>query len=60
MKHTELKPEDQAKVDAYLNSPINQVERKPFRPWLLLFSLIGFLGLLSLISYIVGVQQGVL
>ncbi|AYC35138.1 DUF3094 family protein [Pseudomonas cavernae] len=45
-----LSPEDQARVDHYLSAPQHQVERKPFRPWLLLAivlaSVIG-LGLLS-------------
>lgn len=45
-----LKPEDQQRVDEYLRAPQHQVERKPFRPWLLLLAVlivvIG-LGLLS-------------
>lgn len=31
-----LTPEDQQRVDHYLRAPQHQVERKPFRPWLLL------------------------
>ncbi len=31
-----LSDEDMARVDEYLSSPIHQVERKPYRPWLLL------------------------
>ncbi|MFQ6576522.1 DUF3094 domain-containing protein [Pseudomonas sp. UM16] len=31
-----LNPEDQRRVDQYLQAPQHQVERKPFRPWLLL------------------------
>lgn len=31
-----LYPEDQERVDAYLNQPANRVERKPFNVWLLL------------------------
>jgi len=31
-----LNPEDQRRVDEYLQAPQHQVERKPFRPWLLL------------------------
>jgi len=51
-----LNPEDQRRVEEYLRAPQNQVERKPFRPWLLLIlvlvAVIG-LGLLSrLLSYL--------
>ncbi len=31
-----LNPEDQKRVDQYLSAPQHQVERRPFRPWLLL------------------------
>ncbi|MEK1939674.1 MAG: DUF3094 family protein [Pseudomonas sp.] len=45
-----LSPDDQERVDQYLSAPQHQVERRPFRPWFLLFivlaSVIG-LGLLS-------------
>ncbi len=45
-----LNPEDQKRVDEYLSAPQHQVERRPFRPWLLLLlvliAVIG-LGLLS-------------
>ena len=34
-----LSPEDMEKVEEYLSSPIHQVERKPYRPWLLLLVL---------------------
>ena len=51
-----LTPEDQRRVDQYLQAPQHQVERKPFRPWLLLgvvlVVVIG-LGVLSrLLSYL--------
>jgi len=46
-----LNPEDQQRVDEYLNSaPQHQVERKPFRPLLLLWVVLGVvigIGLLS-------------
>ena len=52
-----LNPEDQRRVDEYLRAPQHQVERKPFRPWLLLALVVGVtisLGLLSrLLSYLV-------
>lgn len=45
-----LSPEDQQRVEQYLNAPQHQVQRKPFRPWLLLLMVIAVvigLGLLS-------------
>ena len=45
-----LDPEDQRRVDEYLRAPQHQVERKPFRPWLLLGIVLAVtigLGLLS-------------
>ncbi len=45
-----LNPEDQQRVEQYLSAPQHQVERKPFRPWLLLLMVIAVtigLGLLS-------------
>ncbi|MDF0729193.1 DUF3094 family protein [Pseudomonas entomophila] len=45
-----LNPEDQRRVDAYLRAPQHQVERKPFRPLLLLALVVIVtigLGLLS-------------
>ncbi len=51
-----LKPEDQQRVEEYLQLSQHRVERKPVRPWLLLcvvlVAVIG-LGLLSrLLSYL--------
>ena len=51
-----LNPDDQQHVEEYLQLSQHQVERKPFRPWLLLgvvlLVVIG-LGLLSrLLSYL--------
>lgn len=45
-----LNPEDQRRVDEYLRAPQHQVERKPFRPLLLLGLVVAVtigLGLLS-------------
>ena len=52
-----LNPDDLKRVEEYLQLPQNQVERRPFRPWLLLavvvIVVIG-MGLLSrLLSYLV-------
>jgi hypothetical protein len=50
----ELYPEDQARVDEVLSRGIYKVDRKPFRPWLLLTILIGVLCLVSIAGYFVG------
>jgi hypothetical protein len=45
-----LNPDDQQRVDEYLRAPQHQVERRPFRPWLLLVLTVAVvigLGLLS-------------
>lgn len=59
IKEPRLYPEDQARVDAYLRSGYNSVERKPFRPFsllaLLLVLVTGFSGLALVISRTAGV-----
>ncbi|MNR49072.1 hypothetical protein D3C85_1683990 [compost metagenome] len=45
-----LNPEDQRRVDQYLQAPQHQVERKPFRPWLLLVLVVAVTIGLGLIS----------
>jgi hypothetical protein len=45
-----LNPEDQRRVDEYLRAPQHQVERRPFRPWLLLVLVVGVTVLLGLLS----------
>ncbi|WP_411381214.1 DUF3094 family protein [Pseudomonas sp. MPB26] len=51
-----LNPDDQQRVEEYLQLSQHQVERKPFRPWLLLgvvLAVVIGLGLLSrLLSYL--------
>ena len=45
-----LYPEDQKRVEEYLNSPLHQVERKPFKVWWLLAAILATvlgLGLLA-------------
>ena len=51
MKKPTLTTEDQARVDQYLNRPTHKVERKPFRPWLLLGIIVIVLTFLSILSY---------
>jgi len=57
--HTKLYPEDQAKVDEYLNRSNKRIERKPFRPWLLLGVILGVMTLMSVFSYFLAYQHGV-
>jgi hypothetical protein len=54
-----LSPEDQARVDDYLSSGINSVERKPFRPLLLLILLVVVVSGLSLLSLYLAESAGV-
>ena len=46
----QLKPEDRARVDAFLARGVNSVERKPFKPILLLIMLVVVVAGLSLLS----------
>lgn len=55
----ELYPEDQEKVDRYLSASIHQVERKPFRPLLLLGITVLGMGLLTLVAWVVARTHGV-
>lgn len=50
MKKPELSEQDLERVERYLNSPNHQVERKPFRPWLLLGFLVLVLAFFSFFS----------
>ncbi|BBM00912.1 DUF3094 family protein [Microbulbifer sp. GL-2] len=54
-----LSEEDQARVDHYLQSGVNKVERKPFRPWLLLLVVVVALTMLSLVSVYIAKTKGV-
>lgn len=45
-----LYPEDQKRVDEYLSSPVHQVERKPFRVWLLLLVILGCVIAMGLLA----------
>lgn len=55
-----LSEEDMQRVAAYLQSPVNQVERKPFRPWALLAGWFVIVSLLSVISLWYAWYRGVL
>jgi hypothetical protein len=54
-----LYPEDQKKVDEFLRSGVNSVQRKPFRPGRLLLLLIVVVTVLSLFSQVVARMKGV-
>lgn len=54
-----LSDEDMARVAEYLNSPLHQRERKPFRPWLLLIFLMVLVTGLSLLSLLYAKMHGI-
>jgi len=54
-----LYPQDQEKVDKFVNSGINSVERKPFRPLRLLVMLIAVVMGLSIFSQLLARWAGV-
>ena len=55
----ELYPEDQAKVDAFLKTNVNTVERRPFKPLKLLLVIIISLVVMTLIAFFVAPNHGV-
>ena len=50
-----LSDADQARVDAFLKRGVNSVERKPFKPLILIFLLMAVVAAFSLLSQ--GVAQ---
>ncbi len=54
-----LRPEDQAKVDAFVKRGINAVERKPFRPLRLLLMLVGVVIGFSILSQLLARWAGI-
>jgi hypothetical protein len=59
MDEPRLSPEDQAKVDKFVSSGINSVERKPFRPFRLLLFLIVIVSCLTGVSLLLARVAGV-
>jgi len=49
-----LNPEDQKRVEEYLRAPQHQVERRPFKPWLLLVAVLIVVIGLGLLSRLLG------
>lgn len=47
-----LSPEDQAKVDEFISSGYNSVERRPFRPFRLLLVLWVVVSLLGIVAWV--------
>jgi Protein of unknown function (DUF3094) len=54
-----LYPEDQKKVDEFVNRGINAVQRKPFRPLRLMIMLIVVVTALSILSQFLARWAGV-
>ena len=54
-----LYPEDQKKVDEFVNGGINAVQRKPFRPLRLMLMLIVVVTALSILSQFLARWAGV-
>ncbi|MCD9458135.1 DUF3094 family protein [Marinibactrum halimedae] len=54
-----LNSNDQRNVDKYVSSGINAVERKPFRPWLLLGVILLTMLLFSALAWWIGWFAGV-
>ena len=48
-----LSPEDLARVQQYLSSPIHSVERKPFRPWMMMLALVSVVVILGVLSQLI-------
>lgn len=55
----QLNEEDLARIERYLRRPNHQVERKPFRPGLLLLVILLLMTGLSLFSYLLAYLHGV-
>jgi hypothetical protein len=54
-----LYPEDQKKVDEFITRGVNSVDRKPFRPLLLMIMLVAVVTSLSALSLILARSAGV-
>ena len=55
----ELYPDDQKKVDEFIHSNVNSVERSTFKPLRLLAIIIGILVGLTLVSFWVAQSHGI-
>ena len=57
--HPRLYPEDQAKVDAFISTGVNAVERKPFKPLRLIALLVVSVTAFSLLSQVIADRAGI-
>ena len=55
----QLSPEDQANVDEFIKTGYNATERRPFRPFRLLFVLWIVVSLLGFVAWFFAEQMGV-
>ena len=53
-----LNPQDQQRVDEYLASPIHQVQRRPFKVWIMLALVVGSVVVLGLLARVLGQLVG--
>lgn len=51
---SEYSPEDLEAVKRFINTPVNQVERKPFKPWMMMGGLMGVVIILGGLSLLIG------
>lgn len=49
-----LNPQDQQRVDKYLESPIHQVPRRPFKVWIMFALVFGAVVVLGLLARVLG------
>jgi hypothetical protein len=59
VEEKQLSDEDMARVNAYLKSGYNDIERKPFRPIRMMIMLMAVVSILSLLSLFIARQAGV-
>ena len=52
-EQSKLSPEDLARVQKYLSSPIHAVERKPFKSWWMMLALVGVVVVLGFLSQLI-------
>ncbi len=52
-EQSKLSPEDLARVQKYLSSPIHSVERKPFKSWWMMLALVGVVVVLGFLSQLI-------
>ncbi|MFT7560283.1 MAG: hypothetical protein ACI93R_002201 [Flavobacteriales bacterium] len=56
----ELYPEDQQKVDVFLKTNVNDVERSGFRPWTLLAVIVVMIAVITIAGVYLSKGHGVI